>query len=170
MRIAIFYYIKFSGAKRVVQEHAKGLVTLGNIVDIYTTDNSNDIFDPSIYPTNKFLYEYKPVDTNLPIIKRIKKDFFDNFFALRYLHKQIAKDIDKRNYDIVLVHTDINTQAPFLLRYLKTKNVYFCLEPLRNAYEYSLRINDEISFLNKFYENLNRWIRKRIDLKNALSA
>ena len=72
MKIAIFYYIKFSGAKRVVQEHTKGLVALENIVDIYTTDSAEDIFDPGIYSTNKFLYEYKPVEINLPIIKRIK--------------------------------------------------------------------------------------------------
>jgi glycosyltransferase involved in cell wall biosynthesis len=70
----------------------------------------------------------------------------------------------------VLVHTDINTQAPFLLRYLRTKNVYYCLEPLRNAYEYSLRLKGNFSLVNIFYENLNRWIRKNIDRKNTLSA
>ncbi len=170
MRIAIFYYIKFSGAKRVVQEHTRGLASLGNIVDIYTTDNSKDIFDPSIYANNKFYYEFKPKSINFPVVKRVKEDFYDTFSSLRILHKKIAKDIDKRNYDIVLVHTDINTQSPFLLRYLKTKNVYYCLEPLRNAYEFSLRLKEDVSFLNKFYENLNRRVRKRIDLKNILSA
>lgn len=170
MKIAIFYYIKFSGAKRVVLEHAKGLSSLGNTVDIYTTDQSNDIFDPSAYAKNKYYYEFKPLEINIPIIKRVKKDFYDAFLKLRFLHKKIANDIDERRYDIVLVHTDINTQAPFLLRYLKTKNVYFCLEPLRNAYEFSLRFKDDVGFLNKIYENFNRWIRKRIDLKNTLSA
>ena len=170
MKIAIFYYIKFSGAKRVVQEHVKGLTSLGNIVDIYTTDNSKDIFDPSIYANNKYYYEFNPKNINLPIIKRVKQDFYDTFLSLKNLHKKIARDIDKNNYDIVLVHTDLNTQAPFLLRYLKTKNVYYCLEPLRNAYEFSLRLKENVSFLNKFYENLNRWIRKKIDLRNTLSA
>nr|MBI5456069.1 glycosyltransferase family 4 protein [Candidatus Levybacteria bacterium] len=170
MKIAIFYYIHFSGAKRVVQEHVRGLALLGNSVDIYTTDNTKDIFDPGIYADNKFHYDFNPKSINLPIIKRIKKDFYDIFFSLKSLHKKIANDIDKRNYDIVLVHTDINTQAPFLLKFLKTKNVYYCLEPLRNAYEFSLRLKEDVSFLNKFYENLNRWIRKKIDLKNVLSA
>ncbi|MEK7160183.1 MAG: glycosyltransferase family 4 protein [Patescibacteria group bacterium] len=170
MRIAIFYHIQFSGAKRVVQEHTKGLVSFRNTVDIYTTDNAKDIFDPGIYASNKFYYEFSPKSINFPVVKRIKSDFYDTFLSLKILHKKIAKDIDKRNYDIVLVHTDINTQAPFLLKFLKTKNVYFCLEPLRNAYEYSLRLKDNVSFLNKFYEDLNRTIRKKIDLKNALSA
>ncbi|OGH35347.1 MAG: hypothetical protein A2958_03340, partial [Candidatus Levybacteria bacterium RIFCSPLOWO2_01_FULL_38_13] len=101
---------------------------------------------------------------------RFKKDFIDTFYTLKNVHKKIARDIDKGDYDIVLVHTDISTQAPYLLRYLKTKNVYFCLEPLRNAYEYSLRLKDNVFVLNIFYENLNRWIRKNIDRKNARSA
>lgn len=170
MKIAVFYYIKFSGAKRVVCEHVKGLTSIGNRVDIYTTDNVKDIFDPGIYSDNKFYYEFNPKSINLPVIKRVKEDFYDTFISLRALHKRIAKDIDSKNYDIVLVHIDLNTQAPFLLRYLKTKNVYFCLEPLRNAYEYSLRLKDDVSIFNKFYENLNRWVRKKIDLKNARSA
>ena len=170
MKIAIFYHIHFSGAKRVVQEHVKGLRLLGNSVDIYTTDKAKDIFDPAIYANNKFYYEFKPKSINIPIIKRIKEDFYDTFFSLRVLHKKIAKDIDSKNYDIALVHIDINTQAPFLLNFLKTKNVYFCLEPLRNGYEYSLRLKENVSYLNKVYENINRWIRKRIDLSNTLNA
>ena len=160
MKIAVFYYIKFSGAKRVVQEHVKGLRALGNVVDVYTTDSALDIFDPGKFADNKYLYNFSPTKLNVPILKRIKADFIDTFLSLRLLHKKIAKDIDSRKYDIVLVHTDINIQAPFLLRYLRTKNVYYCLEPLRNAYEYSLRLKGNFSLVNIFYENLNRWIRK----------
>jgi glycosyltransferase involved in cell wall biosynthesis len=170
MKIAVFYYIEFSGAKRVVMEHVKGLKSLGNSVDLYTTDKVKDIFDPGAFSDNKYLYDFSPMELHLPILNRIKKDFFDTFISLRILHKKIARDIDKRKYDVVLVHTDINTQSPFLLRYLKTKNIYFCLEPLRNGYEYSLRLKDGVSVFNKFYEDLNRWIRKRIDIKNTLSA
>ena len=46
MKIAIFYNVAFSGAKRVVLEHVKGLKLLGHTVDIYTTDQANDNFDP----------------------------------------------------------------------------------------------------------------------------
>ncbi len=170
MKIAIYYYINFSGAKRVVMEHAKGLKSLGHTVDIYTTDTAKDIFDPAQFADNKFLYNFSPKIINIPIAKRIKSDFVDNFLSLRLLNKKIAKDIDKRGYDVVLVHTDIRTQAPFLLMYLKTKNVYYCLEPLRNAYEYSLRLKENVSVFNRFYEDLNRLIRKQIDRKNARSA
>ena len=170
MKIAVFYNIAFSGAKRVVLEHVKGLKLLGHNVDIYTTDQANDIFDPGTEANNKYLYNFSPIEFKLPVFNRFKKDFIDTFYTLKNVHKKIARDIDKGDYDIVLVHTDISTQAPYLLRYLKTKNVYFCLEPLRNAYEYSLRLKDNVFVLNIFYENLNRWIRKNIDRKNARSA
>lgn len=170
MRIAVFYYIEFSGAKRVVMEHVKGLRALGNIVDVYTTDSALDIFDPGKFANNKYLYSFNPITLKVPILKRIKADFIDTFLSLRRLHKKIAKDIDEKKYDIVLVHTDINTQAPFLLKYLKTKNVYYCLEPLRNAYEYSLRLKGNLSPMNFFYENVNRCVRKNIDRQNTIAA
>ena len=153
-----------------MQEHVKGLKALGNFVDVYTIDEALDIFDPGKFADNKYIYSFNPRVLNIPILKRIKADFIDTFLSLRLLHKKIAGEIDAKKYDIVLVHTDINTQAPFLLRYLQTNNVYYCLEPLRNAYEYSLRLKGNFSFINLFYENLNRWIRKNIDRKNTLSA
>ena len=109
--------MKFSGAKRVVMEHVKGLKSLGNSVDIFTTDDADDIFNPARYADNKYLYKFSPDEINLPVIKRLKKDYIDTFILLKTLHKKIARDIDSGKYDIVLVHTDINTQAPFLLRY-----------------------------------------------------
>jgi len=169
MKIAVFYNIGFSGAKRVVKEHVSGLIKLGNTVDVYTTDKESDIFNPKLAVNNTYLYNFSPTLINIPIIGRLKSDFIDTFLNLKQIHKKIAEDIDSKNYDIVLVHTDIYTQAPFLLRYLKTKNVYYCLEPLRNGYEYALRLKNA-SFINRLYENLNRFIRKQIDRKNARSA
>src|SRR3989344_5486976 len=170
MKIAVFYNISFSGAKRIVMEHVKGLRGLGNEVDVYTTDLLKDIFDPGMYANNKFLYKFSPLNLNVPIFNRIKKDYIDTFISLNRLHKRIAEDIDKKKYNIVLVHTDISTQAPFLLKFLKTKNVYFCLEPLRNSYEYSLRLKNNVMLINQTYENINRWLRKKIDRENTLSA
>ncbi|MBI4009254.1 glycosyltransferase family 4 protein, partial [Candidatus Roizmanbacteria bacterium] len=95
---------------------------------------------------------------------------FQVLFKLKEIHKKIAKDIDSRKYDIVLVHTDNYTQAPFILKFLKTKSVYFCLEPLRMAYEYSLKVPKILGLLNKLYESINRMIRKRIDQDNARKA
>lgn len=169
MRIAVYYNLAFSGAKRTVLEHVKGLKELGHTVDVYTLDREHDIFDPGNVADSEHRYEYRQKIVNLPFLKRIIKDLSD-FNLLRAIHRKIAQDIDNRKYDIALIHTDKFTQAPFVLRFLKTKNVYFCLEPLKIIYEYGLRIADNLSFLNKIYETYNRYMRKKIDRENARAS
>jgi glycosyltransferase involved in cell wall biosynthesis len=169
MQIAVFYHLRFGGAKRVVQEHVKGLTKLGHTVDLYSTDKENDMFDPGIYASNEYIYPFALSNNATPFFGRLQKDF-DIFYRLKKLHAKIAEAIDKKNYDIVLVHTDSYTQAPFILQFLKTNNVYFCLEPLRIAYEYSLRMPENLGPVNKLYEGITRRMRKQIDQTNARSA
>lgn len=169
MKIAVFYNLHFGGAKRTVYEHVRGLKTLGHTVDVYTIDKEHDIFDPGFVADKEYRYEFNPMSLYVPFIKRVKYDF-DNFYTLKLLHKKIAQDIDLRKYDLVLAHTDTNTQAPFILRFLKTKKVYFCLEPLRMVYEYSLRIPQDWHIHNKIYEHITRDMRKKIDRENTLAA
>lgn len=169
MKIAVYYNLPFSGAKRTVFEHIKGLRSLRHDVDVYTIDNSRDMFDPGNVASNEYRYIYKQRIIRLPLLRQITKDLSD-FYLLKLLHKKIAYDIDKRNYDIALIHTDAFTQAPFILRFLRTRNIYFCLEPLKIAYEYGLRIPDNFSFLNKTYDHFNRHIRKVIDRRNAIAS
>src|SRR3990167_9812299 len=169
MKIAIFYNLTFSGAKRTVFEHARGLRELGHTIDVYTLDEGHDIFDPGSVVDKEYRYAYEQKIINLPLLKKITNDLSD-FYLLKSVHKKIAGDIDSKKYDITLIHTDKFTQAPFLLRFLKTKNVYFCLEPLKIAYEYGLRISSDFSFPNKIYEACNRYVRKKIDRENARAA
>jgi len=168
MKIAVFYNLSFGGAKRVVFEHIKGLKTKGHIVDLYTINFENDIFDPSIFCKN--IYNYKiNLTSTFPFISRFVNDY-RNFFTLKNLHKKIATEIDARNYDIILVHPDKLTQAPFLLRFLKTTCVYYCQEPLRIVYEYAYRLKEKVDFLRKGYEEITRLYRKKIDRQNVRAA
>lgn len=169
MKVAIFYNLHFGGAKRVVFEHTKGLMSLGHTVDIHTLDKEVDIFSPGSVANKEYKYDYSPLNIQVPVLSRILLDL-QVFYKLKNLHKKIAADIDSRKYDIVLVHTDTFTQAPFVLGFLKTKNIYFCLEPLRMVYEYSLRISNKLGLLNKIYESINRKVRKEIDRENARRA
>ena len=169
MKIAVFYNLTFSGAKRTVQEHVKGLKALGHAVDVYTLDEGHDIFDPGRVADNEYRYKYQQKIVNIPFLKRIVRDLSD-FNLLKSVHGKIAQDIDSRGYDIALIHTDRITQAPFILLFLKTKNIYFCLEPLKMAYEYGLRTPDNLSFFNKAYEACNRYVRRRIDRENARAS
>ncbi len=169
MKVAVFYNFSFGGAKRSVYEHVKGLTKLGHTVDVYTTDSEHGMFDPGKVASNEYRYAFVPRKSMLPVIGRLFHDI-GTFSSLRKLHKHIAKELDSRSYDIALIHSDVLTQTPFILRFLKTTSVYYCLEPLRMVYEYSLRISDNWSFPNRLYESVNRLIRKNIDRINARSA
>lgn len=168
MKIAVFYNLSFGGAKRVVFEQIKGLKNRGHILDLYTVNPQNDIFDPSLFCKNTFEYQIN-LTSRHHFIKRFIKDY-KNFFTLKNLHKKIAAEIDNRDYDIVLVHPDKLTQAPFLLRFLKTPSVYYCQEPLRIAYEYSYRLREKVNFLRRIYEESTRLYRKQIDRQNVRFA
>ncbi len=169
MRIAVFYHLPFGGAKRVVQEHVRGLVLRGHEVDLYTTVKEYDAFDPGIFASHEYIFPFTILSVRLPLIGRLLKDY-TVFNLLKKHHKKIAEEIDKKGYDIVLVHSDIYTQSPFILQFLHTRNVYFCLEPLRIAYEYCLRFPDNTAIANRIYESISRHIRKNIDRSNAQSA
>ncbi len=168
MKIAIFYNLNFGGAKRVVMDHAKNLSKNGHKIDLYTTNHEKDAFDPSPYCRNVYSFPFT-CDSQIPFLKRAISDY-KNFFSLKKLHQQIAAEIDSRKYDVVLVHPDKFTQAPFILRFLKTPSAYYCQEPLRIVYEYSLRLKENVSLIKKIYEEITRWYRKRIDRQNVRSA
>jgi glycosyltransferase involved in cell wall biosynthesis len=168
MKIAIFYHLDFGGAKRIVMEHARGLTKKGHTVDLYVVNHENDIFDPSPYCANVFKYTFS-INSQIFGINRFIKDY-KNFVSLKKLHQKIAQEIDNRDYDVVLLHPDIFTQAPFLLRFLKTPNAYYCQEPLRIVYEYSLRVQIKLGLLKRSYEELTRLYRKKIDRENVRAA
>lgn len=169
MKIAVYYNLDYGGAKRAVQEHVKGLSKLGHQVDVYTIDEKSDNLSPSLFSNEEFQYAFKPLQIKVPVVCRIAYDL-SVFLLLKNLHKKIALDIDRKKYDIVLLHADHYTQSPYLSRCLKTKNVYYVLEPLRIVHEYALGIPSSWNIFNRIYESLNRYIRNKIDLENARSA
>lgn len=54
---------------------------------------------------------------------------------LSFLNRRIARQIDAEGYDIVLAFASRHTQAPLVLRFLRTPAVYYCTEPFRALYE-----------------------------------
>ncbi|MDP2685433.1 MAG: glycosyltransferase family 4 protein [bacterium] len=168
MKIAIYYNLNFGGAKRVVMNHARGLRDRGHTVDLYTINHEKDVFDPSPFCENTYNYNFT-LDTSIPFFKRFIYDY-KNFFVFKDLHKKIATKMDSRRYDMVLVHPDKLTQAPYILQFLKTPSVYYCQEPLRIVYEYSYRLKEKVDFLRRIYEELTRLYRKQIDRQNVRAA
>ncbi|MBI2613667.1 MAG: glycosyltransferase family 4 protein [Candidatus Levybacteria bacterium] len=168
MKIAIFHELDFGGARRTVEEFAKRLNKILD-VDLYYVDNKEDKNAKKI-SRRDFFYPFYPKTWKGNNWKtRLYKDTLE-LYRLYNLHKKIAKDIESKEYDYIFVHPSKFTQAPFLLRFLKNKCIYFCQEPLRIIYDKNLSDLSFVRFHKKLYEFIIRKIRKRIDLKNLNSA
>jgi glycosyltransferase involved in cell wall biosynthesis len=169
MKIAVYHNLPSGGAKRILYEQIKGLSKDHQIYLYELTTNKEDFLDISKFCIKTYKYRFN-VKSNLQgPFKRLDEDFRKKVI-LKYLHRKIASDIDQAVYNIVIAHTDVYTESPFLLRYLKTPSIYYCEELLRIAYEPELTMDGKIGPVNKLYEKLIRNIGKSIDKKNARSA
>ena len=168
MKIAVFHNLPDGGAKVALYEQLKRL-RVQHTSDLYTLVADDGEFDLKPLCRKTFVYPYETVNQKASGWPRVLGDL-RSFYTLKRLHREIAADIDAAGYDAVLVYQDRLTQAPYLLRYLKTPSLYYCHEPLRMVYEYGLRLTEDVGFLKKSYEALNRALRKRIDRINAKAA
>lgn len=169
MRIAVFHNLPAGGAKRVLFEQVKRLSSRHKIYLFELASKDNDFLDPRRFCDERKVYKVELISKLPSFLNRLHKDW-KNFFSLKQIHKVIAQEIDKESCDVCLVHPDRFTQAPFLLRFLKTPSVYYCHELLRIAYEKELRFDEKVSFMKKIYENLTRLYRKEIDKENVRFA
>ncbi len=160
MKIAIFFNLPSGGAKRALFEQVKRL-TRHHQVDIYTLSTANHDF----CDLRKLVKNYFISDFNYQNI--FPFNLLSVYFQLPKIENKIATDIDQRGYDVVLVCHDLFTQAPLLLRYLKTPSVYFCQEPKREFYETIPRVEKKISY---FLTYPFRLPIKYIDRANILAA
>src|SRR5690349_18727077 len=129
MKIAIFHELHAGGARRAVNEFAIRLKKK-NRVDLFLVDEKTSAEENIFFSTIR-LFQFIPKKWQGKNWKvRLYKDSVE-LFHLNKLHKKIADEINQKGYDIVLVFPSRYTQAPFLLKFLKTKSVYFAMEPLR---------------------------------------
>ncbi len=161
MKIAFFHELSFGGARRVVEEYGK-ILSINHIVDLYYLDVTEDLPSEKIFNKTFFFPENQKKH-------RIYNDTV-SLFRLSIIHKKIADLIDNGGYDFVFVHPSKFTQAPFILRFLKTPSVYYCQEPLRIVYDPLLKQLPNTSLTKRMYELLNRSIRKALDYTNTEKA
>jgi glycosyltransferase involved in cell wall biosynthesis len=168
MKIALFHELTLGGARTLAEEQAKYL-TGKNQVDIYYVDFTKG--KENIVKNLKYFYfNFTPIDwKGKSPFKKIYKDSFE-LLILYLLHKKIAKIINKKKYDVVLVHPSKMTQAPFILRFLKQYKIYYCEEPLRIVYDSLFSLPKNLNFFKKIYESINRLNRKIIDINNFKKA
>lgn len=168
MRIAFFHELHAGGARRSVNEFAKHLKK-NHQVDLYIVDEKKSREEEKFFH-KVYFYQFIPKKWKGNNAKeKLYKDTIE-LSNLYSLHKKIARDIDEKNYDLVFSDPSKMTQTPFVLRFLKTKKIYYCQEPLRIVYDKTLAIPKNISFIKYQYEKLNRFIRKTIDKSNIQKA
>lgn len=168
MKIAIFHELDFGGARRTIDEFAKRLNKIFD-VDIYYVDSKEDKKIKNFSKRVSFYSFHPKIWKGNNWKTRLYKDTLE-LYSLYRLHSKIAKDMRSKKYDHIFVHPSKFTQAPFLLRFLKNKCIYFCQEPLRIVYDKNLSDLSFAKFHKKIYEFLIRKIRQRIDLRNFNSA
>ncbi|MFH0943406.1 MAG: glycosyltransferase [Candidatus Beckwithbacteria bacterium] len=143
MKLAIYYHLPIGGALRVVKNQITYL---------------------------KKHHFVKVFNSSLPLTgNRLKRDL-QNFISLSRYHRLLAQTIDQQGFNLCLVHPDWLTQAPYLLKYLKTPSIYYCEELLRIAYEPELGIPESLTGYKRVYEILTRKLRQYIDKTNAQKA
>jgi glycosyltransferase involved in cell wall biosynthesis len=169
MKIAIFHNLLPGGAKRVVYEEVKRLHKNHEITLFRYNTTDESYMDIRNLVSEVITYNFELSGHNFKIINRLERDY-RNFILLSRLNYRIAEDIDKLKFDACLIHPDVYTQAPFLLRFLKTPSLYYCEELLRIAYEKELDVPNNLPLVNKIYERSTRKIRKIIDRDNATKA
>jgi len=175
MKIAIFHNLTSGGGKRALEGYCKGLCERGHSLDLFIMDTADERYLPLDRYTNlKKIYSvkgrglFKLPDYNVRSFSSSGKWLI----ALKRIDKaqrQIADNINKGGYDLAFIGGCIYTQAPFILRYLKTPSVYLCQEPLRAIYE-SPKLQDLDNLKGRVYLLCASLILKKADYKNICSA
>ncbi len=168
MKIAVFHELPLGGARRVANDFSKELKKRHQI-DGYIVGSEKNAMEKECYTK---MYFYKFITKNWSGHNWKAKLYKDTFelYNLYKLHKKIAADIDKKKYDVVIVHPSKFTQAPFVLRFLMTNKIYYAHEAYRIMYEEHFRIRNSGNLLKDLYEFLSRKIKKTIDATNLANA
>jgi glycosyltransferase involved in cell wall biosynthesis len=179
LKIAVYHNFHSGGGLRALYEMLKELKK-NHIIDMYDLSCSDHKFqDIKSVVRQEFDYPFSP-------LPQIKKPFGRLNYLARYIdlfrienkQKEIARDINQKNYDVAFIHHCQFTQAPAILRYLKnTPTLYFCHEPLRSAYEPAInRPYNKRSRTKKYLDQIDvfsalfKQKRKNIERSSARSA
>lgn len=136
MRIAIYHDLPSGGAKRTLYEAAKRL-SRSNTLDVYTLDTADKEFcDLREFSKANHVFQFSPSRLFPSPFGRLNQ--FQRWVDLQKLDRlaqHISQVIDAGNYDVVFAQPCMWTQAPLILRYLRTPAIYYCHEPPRHMYD-----------------------------------
>lgn len=144
MKIAVYHDLPFGGAHIAMEEILKRLSQKHEIRVFNNQSHSPLNFPP----------------------RRLWTDL-DSLLLQPFKQRRLATAIDRGHFDLVLVSHDRHFQAPWILRFLKTPTLFLCQEPTRALFEQFLAVDPKLPTLNYYYEIINRFFRKNIEIKNA---
>jgi glycosyltransferase involved in cell wall biosynthesis len=145
MRIAVFENLPPGGALRVSYEVGRELLARGHQLDVFrlSTFANKGPFDLARETPAVRVIPYRPLWGALDARVRdvhLAPRSYTLFGPLRRVHRTLAAQIRAGGYDVVLLHHDALTQAPYALRWLDgVPTVYYCQEPPRFATERAIR-------------------------------
>lgn len=177
MKIAIYHNLPSGGAKRTLYESMRHL-SKRHTLDVYTLDTADKEFcDLNEFSNAEFTFHFSPSRLFQSPFGRLNQiQRWWDLQRLDRLARHIAKVIDDGKYDLVLAEPCMWTQAPLLLRYLRTPKVYYCHEPPRNLYETpskrtggELNIRDALNYVDPFIR-LYRATAQRLEKLAVQSA
>jgi len=144
MKIAVYYDIPFGGAHVAMEE----------IISRLRQNHQIHLF----HNLPKTVHNFPP--------RRLWIDLESICFQC-FKQRHQASEIDGKHFDLVFVSHDRHFQAPWILRFLKTPSVFLCQEPTRALFEDFLSIDKSWPLFNRLYERFVRFIRQKIEIKNA---
>lgn len=140
MRIAIYHNLPSGGAKRTLYETAKRLY-LNHTLHEYTLDTADNEYGSLIDFTGaRFISSFSPSRLFRSPLGRLNQlQRWRDLQTLDRLAREVSEKIDSGKYDIVFAQPCMWTQAPLILRYIRTPALYYCHEHPRHLYENSRR-------------------------------
>jgi glycosyltransferase involved in cell wall biosynthesis len=145
MRIALYHNLTSGGSKREAYEFARHLVRNGHAVDLFRPSTANEEFLPLAgIVQRQFTFNLNLIP-DLPVRLPGLTRYLDlaglgvNLRRLRRVSRLIAGEVDAGGYDFVFAHHDRIVQSPYLFRYLRSRSVYYCAEPMRAFYDPPVR-------------------------------
>lgn len=136
MKIAVFHDLPSGGAKRTLYEAMKRL-SQRHTLDVYTLDTADRTFcDLAEFSNTERVFHFQPLSLFPSPFGRLNQfQRWRDLQRLDRLAREVSAVIDNGKYDLVFAQPCKWTQAPLVLRYLRTPTVYYCHEPPRHMYE-----------------------------------
>ena len=136
MKIAIYHNLPSGGGKRALYEITKKLASV-HLIDIFSLSTADHTFcDLRPFARNCQVYPFEPARLFTSPLGRLNQwQRARDLERLEGIGRVVADEIDSADYDVVFVHHCRFTQAPLVLKHLKTPSIYYCQETLRSLYE-----------------------------------